>query len=324
MQIEIMRHHGGAEDAERQIQHLAVGENVRGRREALEHRAPIGIGHRDLHRKTRRDHAQHRHHEGFDPAKAERLQRQNQKHVGGGDDHADLERNVKQQIEADRGADHFGKVGRGDGDFRRQPQRQRHKARKGIAAGLGEIAPGADAEPRAQRLQHDRHHVGQQRDRQQRVAEFGAAGERGRPVAGIHIADRDEITGPRNASSLRQNGPCLAVLTEANMPASDGSPRAERQPEPSSAGSRRQLGRGIRGQIGRSCIHPERWRIFLLYCNSFATASRSRNPECRFPIAAVPKTALSGSGWFRPSPRPDNAGNTPSSTKESAYVRARQ
>src|ERR1700682_1515240 len=33
MQVKIMRHHGGAENAERQIQHLAVSENVRGRRE---------------------------------------------------------------------------------------------------------------------------------------------------------------------------------------------------------------------------------------------------------------------------------------------------
>ncbi len=57
-------------------------------------------------------------------------------------------------------------------------------ARKRVAAGLRQVAPGADAEPRAERLQQDRHEVGQQRDGQQRVAELGAAGERGRPVAG--------------------------------------------------------------------------------------------------------------------------------------------
>ena len=40
-----------------------------------------------------------------------------------------------------------------------------------VAARLGQIAPGDDAEPRRQRLQQDRHQVGQQDDREQRVAE---------------------------------------------------------------------------------------------------------------------------------------------------------
>jgi len=88
-----------------------IGENIRGRREAPDDRAPIRIGHRDLDRKTRRDHTEHRDDKSFDPAKAERLQRENEKHVGRGDDHPDLERNVKQEIEADGGADDFGQIG---------------------------------------------------------------------------------------------------------------------------------------------------------------------------------------------------------------------
>ena len=63
----------------------------------------------------------------------------------------------------------------------------------GVAAGLRQIAARGDGEPRAERLQHDRHDVGEQRDDQQRVAEFRPAGERGRPVAGVHVADGDEI-----------------------------------------------------------------------------------------------------------------------------------
>ena len=121
MQIEIMRHDGGPENAERQIKHFAIGQNIGGRRKPAQHRAPIGIGHCDLHRKADRDHPQHGHDKCFDPAKAEGLQRQDQEHVGRCDDHPDLERNVKQQIEADSGADHFGQVGGGDGDLRRHP-----------------------------------------------------------------------------------------------------------------------------------------------------------------------------------------------------------
>ncbi len=41
-----------------------------------------------------------------------------------------------------------------------------------------------------------------QRDEQQRVAELGAAGERGRPVAGIHIADGNEVARPHEGRQL--------------------------------------------------------------------------------------------------------------------------
>src|SRR5829696_44964 len=42
-------------------------------------------------------------------------------------------------------------------------------------------------------LQNDRHDVRQQGDEEQRVAELRAAGERRRPVAGVHVADGDEV-----------------------------------------------------------------------------------------------------------------------------------
>ncbi len=48
MQIEVMRHHRGADDAERQIQHRRVLDDLDRRREAADHLAPIGIGHGDL------------------------------------------------------------------------------------------------------------------------------------------------------------------------------------------------------------------------------------------------------------------------------------
>ena len=180
MQIEIMRHHGRADNAERQIKHLAVMQNRGGRRESPEHGAPVRIGQRDLDRKAGGDHAEHRDHESLDPAEAERLQRQDQEHIRGGDDHADLERNMKQQVEPDRGADHLGQISRGDRDLRRQPQRPRDPARKRIAAGLRKVTAGADTKPRTKRLQHDRHQIREHRDRQQRVTEL-----RSRPASEV-------------------------------------------------------------------------------------------------------------------------------------------
>ena len=69
-------------------------------------------------------------------------------------------------------------------------------ARKGIAAGLREVAVGRDREPRAERLQDDRHQARDERGEEQRVAEARAAGERGRPVAGVHVAGGDEVARP--------------------------------------------------------------------------------------------------------------------------------
>ena len=92
----------------------------------------------------------------------------------------------------------------------RNQRTQRHRLREGVAAGLGEIAAGGDGEPGAERLQHDRHDVGDQRDDQQRVAELGPAGERGRPVAGVHVADGDEIARAHESRGLaprRAGGP---------------------------------------------------------------------------------------------------------------------
>ena len=63
-----------------------------------------------------------------------------------------------------------------------------------VATGLREIATGDDAELRREPLQQHRHEVGEQDDAEQRVPEPRSAGEIGRPVAGIHVADGDEIS----------------------------------------------------------------------------------------------------------------------------------
>ena len=67
------------------------------------------------------------------------------------------------------------------------------RPRVAVAAGLREVAAAGDAEPRRQRLQQDRHQVRDHDDAEQRVAEPGAAGEVGRPVARVHVADRDQV-----------------------------------------------------------------------------------------------------------------------------------
>src|SRR6266480_3981315 len=63
-----------------------------------------------------------------------------------------------------------------------------------ITASLSEISLGRDPEPCAKRLKQDRHQVGKQNDAQECVTKSRSAGEIGRPVARVHVTDRDQIT----------------------------------------------------------------------------------------------------------------------------------
>ena len=67
------------------------------------------------------------------------------------------------------------------------------RARIRFAAGLRQIASGDDAEAGGKRLQQDRHDVRQHQDPQKLVAEASAAFEVGGPVAGVHVADADQV-----------------------------------------------------------------------------------------------------------------------------------
>ena len=191
-----MRHHGGPQNAEGEVQHFGVVQNFGGRRETVQNSGPVGVGHRNLQAKADGDDRQKRHDEAFQLPKTPALQVEDQEHIKRGDQHTQLQRDAEQQVQADGGADHLGDVGGDDGYFRCEPERDGHQARESVAAGLGEVAAGGDGEAGRQRLQDDRHQVGEERHEQQGIAELGPAGQRGRPVAGVHVADRDHIARP--------------------------------------------------------------------------------------------------------------------------------
>src|SRR5262245_12284894 len=71
-----------------------------------------------------------------------------------------------------------------------------------VAAGLGEIATGSDAELDAKTLQQDRHQVRDEDDGEEGVSKFGPAGEIGRPVARVHVADGYEKAGAGEGGQL--------------------------------------------------------------------------------------------------------------------------
>ena len=75
-----------------------------------------------------------------------------------------------------------------------------------IATRLRQIAAGRDAEFDAEMLQQDRHEIRNHHDREERVTELRAAGEIGRPVAGVHVSDRNEKTGAGEGSQFSPEG----------------------------------------------------------------------------------------------------------------------
>jgi hypothetical protein len=112
----------------------------------------------------------------------------------GGQHHARQQRNVEQQVERDGRAQHFGQVAGAMAISHRIHSATIDRARIRFAAGLRQIAAGDDAEARAQRLQQNGHGVRHDQHPQQPVAEARAAFEVGGPVAGVHVADADQVS----------------------------------------------------------------------------------------------------------------------------------
>ena len=88
------------------------------------------------------------------------------------------------------------------------------RARVAVAAGLREVAAAGDAEARGERLQQDRHQVGDHDDAEQRVAVARAAGEVGGPVAGVHVADGDQVAGAGEGEHLAPEAGSVGMAIE--------------------------------------------------------------------------------------------------------------
>ena len=102
--------------------------------------------------------------ERFDVAEAAVLQEEHDEHVERREADAPDERQAEEQVERDGGAEDFGEVAGGDGDLAEDPEDEGGRARVAVAAGLGEVASAGDAEAHGERLEQDRHQVGDHDD----------------------------------------------------------------------------------------------------------------------------------------------------------------
>ena len=143
-----------------------------------------------------------KHDEDFDIPELELLEVEHQQDVGRRQAHPPHQRQTEKQIEGDGRADHLREIAGRDRELAEQPQDDRRRPRIVIAARLSEIPPAGDAEPQGERLQQDRHQVRQHDHAEQRVAVSRSAREVRRPVAGIHVTDRNQVAGAGEREQL--------------------------------------------------------------------------------------------------------------------------
>ena len=112
------------------------------------------------------------------------------------------------------------------------PEADRRPARERLAAELGEVLAGRDAELRRLGLDHHRDQVRREDDPEQQVAELRPGGDVGREVAGVDVGDRGDERRPEErpeARDAREPGPrAIAGRRARPRPRRGGRPRSRR------------------------------------------------------------------------------------------------
>ena len=192
VQIQVVRHHGRAEDAGREPDHPGVAQQFLRRRKSGERFVPDRPGQREFDHEAKADEKDQRGDEHLQRTLAAALQREHREGADRRHQHARRQRYAEQQLQRDRTADHLRDVARDDRNLAGDPEKHGRAAAEALAAQAREIAPRHDAHARRHPLQQHAHQARDQHDTEQLIAVFRAAAERRRPVAGVHVADRDE------------------------------------------------------------------------------------------------------------------------------------
>ena len=195
VQVQVVRHHRGAQDADGDVQHARIGHDLGLRQQSTKDALQRRMRNRQFVGEASTDHHDQPAHDALQHAESAALQHEHHQHVERGQQHARHQRQSEQQLQRDRRSDHLGQVARGDGHLAQHPLRDAGCARSTVATCLRQIAFRHDAQLQREVLQQDRHQVGHQDHHQQRVAEQRAASEIGGPVAGIHVAHRHHGAG---------------------------------------------------------------------------------------------------------------------------------
>ncbi len=145
VEIQVVRHDGCSEDGDGDVEGLRIQTG----QQAADDFGEIRAREEDLKCEATGDGGDEHEHKSLDDADAEAGEPKHEQRVGGGDENADHQRNVEEQIQADGGSENLGEIAGDDGELAEYPERVGHGERVFVAAGLGEIAARDDPETRA-------------------------------------------------------------------------------------------------------------------------------------------------------------------------------
>jgi hypothetical protein len=162
-----VRHDRGADDADREVEQLRVGEDALVGQQAARKRRALRRCHQQHDAEAGGNHRNQADHHGLQPAQALILQVEDEDRIGACEQHARDQRQAEQQVQRDRDADELGEIAGDDAQLGEQPQRERYRPRVLLPAAGREVAAAADAQARGEDLQGHRHQAREQHDRQQ-------------------------------------------------------------------------------------------------------------------------------------------------------------
>ena len=219
VQVDDVRHDRGAEDAGRQqhrVRALEAGD------EALGGLAGVEADAQRVVEEAEDDEPEQAGDDGLEAPVALGLQPEDREGDDGGDEPGLEERHVEEQVQRDGGADELGEVGRHGDQLGLDPQPPRDRPREVIAAQLGEVAPGRDADLGREVLDQHRHEVGAEQHPQQQVAVLGAAGDVRGEVAGVDVGDAGDEGRPEQGEGAAQAPARLQLLQSTRRRKRDG------------------------------------------------------------------------------------------------------
>ena len=201
MQIDRVRHDGGAEDAGREQDTAGT---VEARHETSGGRPRIDVHAEQVDQEAQQDDREQPADHELEAAVAPTLQPQQPERHGPGEQTPDDQRQAEQQLQRDGAPGHLGQVGCHGHQLRLDPQAERHPSREVLPAQLGEVGPGRQAGLGRQGLHEHRHGVGDDDHPEQQIAVRRTAREVGREVARVDVRDRGHERGAEQRETPAQ------------------------------------------------------------------------------------------------------------------------
>ena len=123
VKIEIMWHDRGSDDADADVKHLLVHDDVRARHKTGQHTQKVWFGQDQLGCEASGDGRDQNDNKRFDVTKTFLLKVKNSQHIERSNAATPHQRDTEEKLQGDGRADHFGKIARGDRDLTKNPKK---------------------------------------------------------------------------------------------------------------------------------------------------------------------------------------------------------